>query len=255
MDQQDAERPYGKSIEGFVRSNAGSAALAAGLLIFFGFFQLDVQTGTDLFSKAGTVFVYTLRIGGLAMAMVAVWCCFGQPLALFVDAIVSIIIGALMLVTSGLMLYDGGMGIQTILSMMCSLLFLSAGLRNGRDFFAFASDEPEDAATTTTAAASAEGTPLAGQLGPNPDLIRMKQPEASQQHATFQGGRFAADDEALPLPDTEPLSLADIEPPAPPKPHTGGSLLSPGIPPAPDVPPAPDGFLADLAGDEQPRQP
>ncbi len=255
-------------LESCVRSNTGSAALTAGLLIFFGFFWLDVQSGTDAFSQAATVFVYTLRLGGLAMALVAGWCSFGQPLALLGDAIVSCIIGALVLITSAIMVLDGGSGVQGLISVVCAVWFISVGLRNGRDFLTATATgvESEEDAVEQLGSVFQDG--IAGDLAtnartrptpdndePNAHLVQMQPKPGRDGELPVRGGRFTVDDNAIPLPDIEPLSLADVKPPPPPKRSEATLPRQPGVPPAPDVPPAPEGFLADLADDDESHKP
>jgi len=111
--------------------------LAAALLLFFGFYYLARPSGSDLFSIAALVFFYTLRIGGIAMAVVALWSLSGHGAALFVDAIVSVVIG-LLLVLTGLGLLTGGDLLQTVLNVVIGGMFISAGRRSGRDWLALA---------------------------------------------------------------------------------------------------------------------
>ncbi|MCH7995192.1 MAG: hypothetical protein IIB57_12220, partial [Planctomycetes bacterium] len=83
-----------------VRSNTGGAALAAGLLIFFGFIYLaEPVAGAGL-----SLVYYTLRYGGLAMVAVSVWLSFGHLPALAADAAVSILVGALIALAGAFML-------------------------------------------------------------------------------------------------------------------------------------------------------
>jgi hypothetical protein len=115
-----------------VRRNAGSAALAAACLIYFGFFQLAKPVGNDLFAIASLVFVYTLQIGGVLMAMVVLPSLLGHPMALLLDAVVSVGIGVLFVLTGVAMLLGGGDAIQTVLNVIFGAMFFSAGVRNGR---------------------------------------------------------------------------------------------------------------------------
>ena len=142
MHRSDIEEPRAtatpETIAARVRQNAGSAALAAALLIYFGFFGLGMPDPTDLFGWANLVFVYTLRIGGVAMAVITVGSLVGHRTILMVDAVVSISIGALLNHTGVLMLVDGGGAFQTIINVFCGGMFFSAGRRNGADYFRFA---------------------------------------------------------------------------------------------------------------------
>ena len=119
-----------------VRGNALPAAVAAALLLYFGYGRLSEPSGTDLFHQAGWVFYHTLRLGGLAMAAIAVWSWIGQRHALIVDAVASTVIGLLLIVTGAAMIIDGGDALQTLINVVCGGMFVSSGIRNGRDYFA-----------------------------------------------------------------------------------------------------------------------
>ncbi len=122
-----------------VRQNVVSTAIGAAFLLFFGFFQLTEPTGTDLFSRANWVFYYTLRLGGLAMAAVAAWSLLGQFITLAVDAVVTVAIGALLILTGLGMAVDGGAMVQTIINVVCGGMFISSGVRNWKDYRWFSS--------------------------------------------------------------------------------------------------------------------
>ena len=107
-------------------------------MIYFGFYGLAEPTGTDLFSKANWVFFHTLRIGGIALAVLALWSLSGQRLALIVDAVVSIAIGVLFAATGVAMLVDGGGTLQSVINVMFGWMFVSSGRRNWSDYYAFA---------------------------------------------------------------------------------------------------------------------
>lgn len=124
-----------ETIAARVRQNAGSAGFAAALLIYFGFFSLSIPGTSDLFGKANLVFVYTLRIGGVAMAVIALGSLVGLRMVLIVDAVVSITIGVVLILTGVLMLIDGGAVMQTIINVICGGMFFSAGTRNGAEYF------------------------------------------------------------------------------------------------------------------------
>jgi len=117
-----------------VRQNAASAALAAACLLFFGFFYLSKPTGTDFFSLGNLVFYYVLRVGGVAMAGISLWSCLGRPIVLMVDAVVSVAIGAMFIVSSVMMLLDGGWLANGLLVIIFGALFISSGIRNGRAY-------------------------------------------------------------------------------------------------------------------------
>jgi hypothetical protein len=117
-----------------VRQNFGPAAIGAICLLYFGFFHLTEPSGADLFSRANWVFYHTLRIGGLAMAAIALWCVVGRPIALAVDAVVSVLIGGLLILTGLGMAVDGGDMLQTVINVVCGGMFISSGFHNWKDY-------------------------------------------------------------------------------------------------------------------------
>ena len=117
-----------------VRQNAGSAAIAAALMIYFGFFRLLEPSGSDLFQRAGWVFYHTLRIGGIVMGLVGAWSLLGHRPVLLVDAAASIIIGALLILTGAAMGIDGGDLLQTVFMIVFGIMFISAGVRSARTY-------------------------------------------------------------------------------------------------------------------------
>jgi len=116
-----------------VRQNVASASIGAAFLLFFGFYILAEPTGTELFDHAWWVFYQTLRVGGIALAAVAAWSVFGHPITLAFDAVVTVAIGILFILTGLGMAVDGGAMFQTIINVVCGWMFISTGVRNWRD--------------------------------------------------------------------------------------------------------------------------
>ena len=117
-----------------VRRHAGSAAFAAALMLFFGFAYLAKPDGTDLFARAWLVLYYTLRLGGVVMAAIAVWLWTGNRFALAADAAVAATVGVLFILTGLGMLATGGDSLQMIINVVCGWMFFSSGLRTGREY-------------------------------------------------------------------------------------------------------------------------
>ena len=119
-----------------VRGNVWSVAIGAALLCYYGFKALATPEGTDLFSRSNLLFFHTVRIGGLALAVLAVWCWLGKPLALAVDGVVSVLIGVLFILSGGGMLIDSGgsIGFNTILIMLFGMMFFGSGRRNWQTY-------------------------------------------------------------------------------------------------------------------------
>ena len=74
-----------------VRSNTGGAALATGLLIFFGFiYPFEPVAGSGLVYAGQSLIFFSLRVGGLAMVVVSVLLAFGPLPSLSAVAAVSV---------------------------------------------------------------------------------------------------------------------------------------------------------------------
>jgi hypothetical protein len=147
----------GDDIRRRVRANAAPAAIAAALLGYFGFMWLAEPSGTSLFEQASWVFYHTLRLGGVAMVLLAVASLSGAPLVLLVDGVASLFIGVLLVISGLLMAAGGGVIGQTLINVICGVLFIAAGLRNGSEYFVFRAltgDAPSPAPTTRTDARS-----------------------------------------------------------------------------------------------------
>jgi hypothetical protein len=117
-----------------VRANAFTAAIAAALLIYFGCFRLSADQGGGLFGIAATALVWTLRIGGVAFALLALLSLTGHLFTLAIDAVVSIAVGIMLVLTGIGLLVGGGDILQPVISVVCAWLFIGAGVRNWRDF-------------------------------------------------------------------------------------------------------------------------
>ena len=117
-----------------VRQNIAPAAIGAVFLLYFGFGRLAKPTGAELFDRASWVFYHTLRMGGPAMAAVAFWSLLGQPVTLAVDAVVTLLIGALLILTGLAMAIGGGDTVQTMINVICGGMFITSGQRNGKAY-------------------------------------------------------------------------------------------------------------------------
>jgi len=197
-----------------VRCNMQPAALTAGLLILFGFFAYGVPEGDSLFSKANLWLVYALRFGGIAMVIVAVWSSIGHGFALLADAVVSMAVGAVLVVTGVLMVIDGGGTLQSLIVGVCGIFFTTTGFRNGQAF--------RDAARLCRSTAQVDELDALGEvfgqgLGEDSavfevdrskdtapiqtDIVEMASKKKPKRDATDRGGRFAVPDETISLAD------------------------------------------------------
>lgn len=124
--------PDGSALSAHIRSVGTSAAIGAGLLLYFGFAHLAEPVGNDLFDWSAWVFLHTLRIGGVALALAAVWLWTGNVHGLVYDAVVALPIGALLILSGVGMLLGGGNMIQTVINGLCGAMFISSGLYTAR---------------------------------------------------------------------------------------------------------------------------
>ena len=128
-------------VEAYVRQRTGHAGIAAGLLIFFGFFWFGGATGSGAFYVGDVLFHCALRFGGLAMVGVAIWMSIGLRSALIGEGILSTLIGLLMAAGGILMAIAAGQGftyIQYFIYLVCGITFLVNGLRTLHDYMQLA---------------------------------------------------------------------------------------------------------------------
>jgi hypothetical protein len=116
-----------------VRYNVASAAIGAICLLAYGFALAGPAQIKTMFNLGDAVSVHTLRIGGVALLLVAIGSMTGKLIFLLIDAIVMIPVGLGMIVSGVLMLFGGG-GFLQALPVLFGGLFVSAGLRNARDY-------------------------------------------------------------------------------------------------------------------------
>lgn len=113
-----------------VRRNAGYAAFAAFCLLYFGFFRFAIPTVTNLFNYGEIIVDYAMRVGGIALAVIAVWSLSGHFLAILIDGFCSSLIGAAFVIGGAIMLIGGGDFVSSGLYLVFGGLFVSAGIRN-----------------------------------------------------------------------------------------------------------------------------
>jgi len=214
-----------------VRANFVPAVIAAVLLILFGFLYLAKPTGTDLYSRSAQVFYHTLRIGGVAMALIAMWSLTGRRHALLADAVASLVIGLLFILSGGGMIVDGGGVFPSSLNILFGLMFMSAGLHNGRAFAAFASPGRHE---------DLSDAPFARSTGRVAD-----EPTAEVEDLVKPGSRIDRLREAR----TEAIRTMNY----PSSEVQERPIESPSA--SPSCEPAAEGFLASFADDRPPRSP
>ncbi len=140
-----------------IRQAAGGSTLAAALMLFFGYSYLAEPTGSDLFSWCTWFLLHTLRIGGLAMAVVSIGLLAARRRALLADAAVSGIVGAVLILTGVGMVADDGDLLQTIVNVGCGGMFLSAAKHYGREYLSIRGATQETQVANVTDPRSPQG--------------------------------------------------------------------------------------------------
>lgn len=192
-----------------VRQNTAPAAIGTAFLVYFGFFAVAEPTGTDLYHRAAWAFYHTLRLGGLAMGAVALWSMLGQPMTLVVDAVVTVLIGVLLILTGLAMAVDGGAMIQTIINLVCGGMFISSGARNWRDYQFYAAPRASDVPSSRTT----DSTGLEAHLHALPEVRRKAPPSSQRDHQVERKEQRQPITPVEPPPEGFLASLAKKPPP------------------------------------------
>jgi hypothetical protein len=162
------------AIRSAVRRNAIWAAGAGAIMLYYG---IGTSIPSDAFppQKQGwMLFLYTLQIGGSAMALSAVLSLIGVSFALLYDAVISVFIGVA-LALSGVLIYHDNSH-QAIFNILFGVIFIHSGYRNWREFSFVASvdlwetDEAEeegDALPATVPDPTASAGPSSGAAAAN----------------------------------------------------------------------------------------
>lgn len=136
-------------IAGQVRQNAFPAGIAAALMLWFGMNSWGGgAVGSPLFLTAAEICEWVVLFGGALMAVSTIWSITGRRPALAYDAGASILIGVGFFVVALLMVVAGAFGYPQILYFLFGAVFLSSGLRNGREYFSLRA--PDSAAAPAT---------------------------------------------------------------------------------------------------------
>lgn len=146
------------------------------------------------------------------MAVIAVWSMSGQAIALLVDAIVSIGIGVLFGITGLMMLLDQG-GAQAFLNVIFGVLFVSAGVRNGREYSSFAACGAERSPTSHAADRAPLPSTEAESEPPSSSLAsQLRERARSTPHPADRSARSDNDVAATALPPPPPQNLVAQKP-------------------------------------------
>lgn len=138
-------KPAVIDVQARVRANTGSAALTGALLVVFGFFWFGgaVVGETGLLATGKDLLLYTLRLGGLLMIAIAVWCSIGIPIALLFDGVICAVIGVFIVIGAVLMMIGGGVVLGPALCVVCGVTIITTGVRDWVDYCQLPSDVEE----------------------------------------------------------------------------------------------------------------
>ena len=166
-----------------VRSNTGSAAFVGALLIVYGFFWFrgPGETDTGPLLVGSTMFHWTLRLGGILLITIAVWCSIGVPIALLLHTILSALVGALLAVSGALMMIGGGFGVEWIgyvIYIICGVTLITTGVQDFRDYCRLPSEDEADRLDDAVDALAAFDEPF--EESP---LMDLRPPSASKRAA------------------------------------------------------------------------
>lgn len=220
-------------VEQRVRDNVGAAALTGALLVVYGFFMFGPAHGQGLFRAGETVFLLTLKLGGLAMLAIAAWCAFGHLPALRADAVVSAAIGVGLIASAVLLGVGGGFSLTYALYALFGVLMLRAAGRMAAVYMECRRVKPlaTDSAINTAA-----------------ELVETDPPtEHETRRQKLSSGAWTAAD------NFEPISFDHDKPPTPRRKAVGEApddvIHLDRIPPPPDPS---DGHLAKMARKKEP---
>lgn len=220
-----------------VRGTAFWAAIAGGLMLYFGRFEFESRLDSQVYAAAIDARMWTLRIGGGCMLFVTVLCLAGSGVGLLVDALACAGVAVMLALTGGAFLINRDS--EGILSLIFALVFGAAGWRSWQDYRA----RPR-AVTDGFSAPSAE---CAGREPAEPVA-------GTGHHAIVEAMRKRRGQESPTPPATPSVPLvatpeARVSAAAPPPVRSSAAPASPVS--SPNEPA--EGFLAALAREEKER--
>lgn len=226
------------------RRNAVPAAIAAAFMLYFGFLRLAAPTGSGIFEQSNWIFYHTLRIGGVVMALIALLSMAGVVMNLAIDAVASLVIGVLFVLTGGGMLLGGGAPIQTVINVFVGMMFLSSA-RGNWSYWQFVQKSCASA-SGPTADSIGEARPLTGE-----SPIAPGEPSLPERVAQQRAEREARQ-ESLPS-EIGTLDAADRD--GPDIPESAPPAKSPAAEPVEHDETDDGGFLASFADDDDTASP
>lgn len=214
---------------------AGTAAVGAALMLFVGFyFNMEGVSNSSLYNLSVNGFTWMMKVGGGLMGLMAVLLFVGLRPAIFADALLTAVIGGLMVIMGGV--WIAFQDYQGILVLLFGGIYISSAWRSWQAFrgvhvgYAYPAAPPIDTATVLPVEPV---DPVARQAAMDRLLASKKRDDAA-----------------------EPPPVREVEPaPAPPPVAKAAKAANPAKPPAKVPPlakdePPPDGFLAQLGRDD-----
>ncbi len=243
MTRLNSNPTHSSAVAARVRQNVIGAGVAAGMMLYFGYRVVGISEGEGAFGLGSKLFVYTLRIGGLAMAAAALGSLAGITGALLLDGVCSVTIGVLFTLSAVLMLVGGGSGFLYILF---GVLFVVAGVRNAREWTALARERGADAGRSPGPSGSFASEPVESRA---PESLADGLRDAAR-HSPVETRIGRAPDVAPPVhvaPRPPSTSPANEAPPPVPGPSDSPQPAATN----PPIEPPPEGFLASFAPDTE----
>ncbi len=220
MIDNDTKAPDRAVVAGRVRQNVLSAGIAAAMMLWYGYSRLQISDGAGAWGLGDKISIYTLRFGGIAMVIAALWSAAGSRWALLFDGACSALIGVLFGLSGILLTTGGGSG---FLYVIFGMVFLLGGVSNVREWLAFAPASEAGAARPVKA--------------PDPRTLRPQDVMPTDSLAgRLRDGRQQDNHRTQKPPPLDAATPPPV-PKAPPK-------------PAEDDKPPPEGFLSSFAPEQ-----
>jgi len=229
-----------ETVERYVRNLGLPAAVAALLMLGFGFWRLSLPQPSGLFEAGNFILVLTLRVGGIIMALIAIGCLGGQRFWLAIDAVVTISIGVLLAASGLMMIADGGDAFMSLLNIVFGVVFGSAGRRSW-GLFVELGDNPQQSrrrllknrsymAESAWEEGAASDDSLTGHLVRTRRGVEVGQPPASEPPPATSAGPPESAPQQPPAPMVRPTT-------AMPDPSALASAARPAAQPKAESPP------------------
>jgi len=176
------------------RNIAGNAAFAAAIMLVFGWLMGGLVTSRTeaMYVLAVEAFNWMLRIGGIAMLLVAALCYAGKTAGLVLDFVVSGFCGAIMLACGGYWLVldiraGGGSGLQDVFVVLFGFLFVRAAMQSWGRLGGEGSAAPPEEGKPHPASIHPESLPREGEAAPPEGFLAALSREKDRPPGTSDG--------------------------------------------------------------------